>query len=133
MSELTAGTSRIGETVMGSQWRLWLGRGLVAAIGMVLLHAVWTLYLSGEPVLGALIFACTLGFVLFFGMRRFYSMRFIYPGMVAILLFGGATIKQFIAILLIGLLSGTYSSIFTAVPLLVSWEKGELPFVGRRA
>lgn len=53
--------------------------------------------------------------------------------MVAILLFGGATIKQFIAILLIGLLSGTYSSIFTAVPLLVSWEKGELPFVGRRA
>jgi len=53
--------------------------------------------------------------------------------MVAILLFGGATIKQFIAILRIGLLSGTYSSIFTAVPLLVSWEKGELPFVGRRA
>jgi preprotein translocase SecF subunit len=49
--------------------------------------------------------------------------------MVAILLFGGATIKQFIAILLIGLISGTYSSIFTAVPLLVSWQKGELPFV----
>ncbi len=48
--------------------------------------------------------------------------------MVAILLFGGATIKQFIAILLIGLMSGTYSSIFNAVPLLVSWEKGELPF-----
>lgn len=48
--------------------------------------------------------------------------------MVAILLFGGATIKQFIAILLIGLMSGTYSSIFNAVPLLVSWERGELPF-----
>lgn len=53
--------------------------------------------------------------------------------MIAILLFGGATIKQFIAILLIGLMSGTYSSIFNAVPLLVSWEKGELPFTGRRA
>ena len=53
--------------------------------------------------------------------------------MVAILLFGGATIKQFIAILLIGLLSGTYSSIFTAVPLLVAWEKGELPFTRRAA
>lgn len=51
--------------------------------------------------------------------------------MVAILLYGGATIKQFIAILLIGLLSGTYSSIFNAVPILVSWEKGELPFTGR--
>jgi len=49
--------------------------------------------------------------------------------MVAILLFGGETIKPFIAILFIGLLSGTYSSIFTAVPLLVAWEKGEIPFL----
>ena len=46
--------------------------------------------------------------------------------MVAILLFGGATMKQFIATLLVGMLSGTYSSIFTAVPLLVVWEKGEV-------
>jgi preprotein translocase SecF subunit len=45
--------------------------------------------------------------------------------MVAILLFGGASIKQFIAILLVGLLSGTYSSIFNAVPLLVAWEEGD--------
>ena len=52
--------------------------------------------------------------------------------MIAILLFGGETVKQFIAILFIGLLSGTYSSIFTAVPLLVAWEKGELPIVGNR-
>lgn len=49
--------------------------------------------------------------------------------MAAILLFGGETIKQFIAVLFIGLLSGTYSSIFTAVPLLVAWEKGEIPFL----
>lgn len=51
--------------------------------------------------------------------------------MAAILLFGGDTIKQFIAILFVGLLSGTYSSIFTAVPLLVAWEKGEIPFINR--
>ncbi len=49
--------------------------------------------------------------------------------MAAILLFGGDTIKQFVAILFIGMLSGTYSSIFNAVPLLVSWEKGEIPFL----
>jgi preprotein translocase subunit SecF len=36
-----------------------------------------------------------------------------------------------IAILLLGLVSGTYSSIFNAVPLLVSWEKGELPFTAK--
>ena len=54
--------------------------------------------------------------------------------MIAILLFGGETIKQFITILFVGLLSGTYSSIFTAVPLLVAWEKGEIPFIaGDRA
>jgi preprotein translocase SecF subunit len=51
--------------------------------------------------------------------------------MGALLLFGGESIKQFIAILFIGLITGTYSSIFHAVPLLVSWEKGEIPFVNR--
>lgn len=50
--------------------------------------------------------------------------------MVAILLFGGPTIKQFIATMLVGLLSGTYSSIFIAVPLLVAWEERSL--LGKR-
>ncbi|MBW4435981.1 MAG: protein translocase subunit SecF [Pleurocapsa minor GSE-CHR-MK-17-07R] len=52
--------------------------------------------------------------------------------MIAILLFGGESIKQFIAILFIGLLTGTYSSLFIAVPLLASWEKGELPLISRK-
>ena len=42
--------------------------------------------------------------------------------LIALLLLGGATMKQFVAVLLVGLLSGTYSSIFNAVPLLVVWE-----------
>ena len=52
---------------------------------------------------------------------------------IAILLFGGESVKQFIGILFIGLLTGTYSSLFIAVPLLVSWQKGELPLVNRTA
>jgi len=32
----------------------------------------------------------------------------------------------------VGLLSGTYSSIFNAVPLLVSWENGEIGGFFRR-
>ncbi len=48
--------------------------------------------------------------------------------MIAIMLFGGASIKQFVFILFCGLLTGSYSSIFIAVPLLVSWEKREFPF-----
>jgi preprotein translocase SecF subunit len=51
--------------------------------------------------------------------------------MVSILLFGGATIKQFIAVMLVGLLSGTYSSIFIAVPMLVGWT--EKDWLGRKA
>lgn len=45
--------------------------------------------------------------------------------MIAILFFGGITIRHFIAALLVGLLSGTYSSIFIATPLLVSWQQRE--------
>jgi len=46
--------------------------------------------------------------------------------LIAILLFGGATMTQFVAVLLVGMLSGTYSSIFNAVPLLVVWETGKI-------
>jgi preprotein translocase subunit SecF len=41
-------------------------------------------------------------------------------------LFGGVTIRNFILALLIGIASGTYSSIFNASMLLVVWELGEL-------
>ena len=53
--------------------------------------------------------------------------------LVALLLFGGATMKQFVAVLLVGLLSGTYSSIFNAVPLLVVWETGKVKGTPRKA
>lgn len=39
----------------------------------------------------------------------------------SLLLFGGESIRSFILALLIGMISGTYSSIFVASPLLVSW------------
>jgi preprotein translocase subunit SecF len=46
--------------------------------------------------------------------------------MFALLLFGGASIRQFVAVLLIGLVSGTYSSVFVAVPLVVAWFERDL-------
>jgi preprotein translocase subunit SecF len=45
--------------------------------------------------------------------------------LTALLLFGGESIRNFVAILLIGLISGTYSSIFNAAQLLVVWEHRE--------
>jgi len=41
----------------------------------------------------------------------------------AVYLFGGDTLKPFALALIIGIIAGTYSSIFIASPLLVSWEK----------
>jgi preprotein translocase SecF subunit len=52
--------------------------------------------------------------------------------MLAIILFGGATIRQFMAIMLIGLVTGTYSSLFFAVPLLVVWEQKEWSTIFKR-
>ena len=46
--------------------------------------------------------------------------------LTALLLLGGATIRGFVLVLLVGIVSGTYSSIFNASCLLVVWENGEL-------
>jgi preprotein translocase SecF subunit len=43
--------------------------------------------------------------------------------MTAILLFGGASLEKFVATWLVGMVSGTYSSICIAAPLLVEWEE----------
>jgi len=43
--------------------------------------------------------------------------------MISILLFGGTTIKPFIAVMLVGMLSETFTSLFVAVPIVVVWEE----------
>jgi preprotein translocase subunit SecF len=43
----------------------------------------------------------------------------------ALVLFGGDSIRHFVIILLVGVFSGTYSSIFNASPILVVWENRE--------
>lgn len=42
--------------------------------------------------------------------------------LLALVLLGGESIKIFVLAMLLGIVSGTYSSIFTASPLLVLWE-----------
>jgi preprotein translocase subunit SecF len=43
--------------------------------------------------------------------------------LLALLLFGGDSIRYFVLALFIGVIAGTYSSIFVASPLLVLWQK----------
>ena len=44
---------------------------------------------------------------------------------LALLLFVGASIQNFVIVLLIGIFAGTYSSLFIAPTLLIVWDKGE--------
>ena len=43
--------------------------------------------------------------------------------LLALYLFGGSAIRNFVLALLIGIISGTYSSIFNAAPLLTVWQE----------
>jgi preprotein translocase subunit SecF len=45
--------------------------------------------------------------------------------LLALALFGGVSIRHFVIILLVGVFSGTYSSVFNASPILVVWENKE--------
>ena len=42
--------------------------------------------------------------------------------LTALFIFGGVSIKWFVFALLVGVISGTYSSIFNATPILIIWE-----------
>ncbi len=46
--------------------------------------------------------------------------------LLALYIFGGSTTHEFVLALLIGIVAGTYSSIFNASQLLVAWELGEI-------
>jgi SecD/SecF fusion protein len=50
--------------------------------------------------------------------------------LLALVLFGGSTITGFVLALLIGIVTGTYSSIFNASTLLVAWQKASAARAG---
>jgi SecD/SecF fusion protein len=52
---------------------------------------------------------------------------------LALLLFGGETLKDFAFALLVGIASGAYSSIFIASPVLTHWKERESSYRNRRA
>jgi SecD/SecF fusion protein len=49
-----------------------------------------------------------------------------------LLIFGGATLQDFAFAMMVGILSGTYSSIFIASPVLNAWKEREPGFMRRR-
>ncbi len=53
-------------------------------------------------------------------------------GVMSLLIFGGVTLQDFAFAMLVGILSGTYSSIFIASPVLTAWKEREPGFSRRR-
>jgi preprotein translocase subunit SecF len=53
--------------------------------------------------------------------------------LTGLLLFGGEALRPFVVALLIGIISGTYSSVFNAAPLLTVWEEWDLARRERRS
>jgi maltose/maltodextrin transport system permease protein len=61
-----------------------------AAIGVValgLMYIVWGLYLAGEPLFAVVVMALMIGIVIVFGAKRFYTGRFVFPAVAAVLVF----------------------------------------------
>lgn len=65
----------------------WLRWTLVAVVSITMLYASTVLYSLQQPLIGAimLVLACATAAV--FGLQRFYTSRFIFPGVTAVLLF----------------------------------------------
>ena len=59
------------------------------------------------------------------------SLVVVFP-VVAMMLIGGETIRNFLLVLLVGIIAGTYSSICVAAQLLVAWENNDIGKFFRR-
>ncbi len=60
---------------------------VLGIIALALLYVVWRLYIAGEPMFGAVVLAIMVGIVVVFGARRFYTARFVFPAVTAVLVF----------------------------------------------
>ena len=64
--------------------------------------------------------------------RSFNTTLTLVFAILSLLLLGGASIRDFLLVLLIGTITGTYSSVFIASMFLVTWERGDIPRAWRR-
>ncbi|VAW20425.1 Maltodextrin ABC transporter, permease protein MdxF [hydrothermal vent metagenome] len=59
----------------------------LAIVALALLYVVWGLYLSGEPLFAMVVLSLCVGIITIFGFKRFYTVRFIFPAIAAVLIF----------------------------------------------
>ena len=64
--------------------------------------------------------------------RSFMTSLTVIFAILSLLLLGGGSIRDFLLVLLIGVSTGTYSSVFIASMFLVTWQQGDMPRLWRR-
>ena len=64
--------------------------------------------------------------------RSFNTTLTLLFAILALLLLGGGSIRDFLLVLLVGVSTGAYSSIFIASMFLVTWQQGDIPRAWRR-
>jgi len=64
--------------------------------------------------------------------RSFNTSLTLIFSILALLLLGGGSIRTFLLVLLIGVSTGTYSSVFIASMFLITWQQGDIPRLWRR-
>jgi preprotein translocase subunit SecF len=64
--------------------------------------------------------------------RSFNTSLTLIFSILALLLLGGESIRDFLLVLLVGVTTGTYSSVFVASMFLVTWQQGDIPRAWRR-
>jgi preprotein translocase subunit SecF len=64
--------------------------------------------------------------------RSFNTSLTLIFAILALLLLGGSSIRDFLLVLLVGVSTGAYSSIFIASMFLVTWQQGDIPRAWRR-
>jgi maltose/maltodextrin transport system permease protein len=60
---------------------------IVGALALALMYVIWGLYLAGEPLFAVVVMALLVGIVVIFGANRFYTARFVFPAITAVLIF----------------------------------------------
>ena len=60
---------------------------VLAIIALAMTYTTWALYLSGEPLFAVVVMGVAVGIVTVFGFRRFYTVRFFFPAVTAVLVF----------------------------------------------
>jgi SecD/SecF fusion protein len=111
----------------------------VAAVLTVLGYSIYDTIIifdrirENVPIMRRSSFATIVNTSLWETIRRSLATTFItLLPIVALVLFGGATLKDFAFAILIGVTSGAYSSIFIAAPLLTMWKEREPEYAKRR-